>query len=192
MWLVWAVPVNSTLEKSPAERHPLEWAAMPNDSASPLTGLAPVIAPNTRILILGSFPGAASLAAQQYYAHPQNHFWRILAAVLEQPLADMDYAARTVAVKQAGIAIWDIYGACQREGSLDSAIRAAAANDVVGLKRRAPQLRRVCFNGQLAGKFAPTMQAAGYEAFILPSTSPANARQGFQDKLALWRAALTL
>lgn len=159
---------------------------------SRLIGLAPLMDERAQVLILGSFPSAASLAAQQYYAHPQNHFWRILSAVLEQPLADMDYAARTVAVKQAGIAIWDVYGACQREGSLDSAIRAAAANDVAGLKRRAPQLRRVCFNGQLAGKFAPTMRVAGYEAFILPSTSPANARQGFQEKLALWRAALTL
>lgn len=165
--------------------------------ATPVTtatmhGLAPLLRGDARVLILGSFPSAASLAAQQYYAHPQNHFWHILSAVLEQPLADMDYAARTLAVKQAGIAIWDVYGACQREGSLDSAIRAAAANDVAGLKRNAPQLRRVCFNGKTAGKFAPAMQAAGYEVFVLPSTSPANARQGFQEKLALWRAALAV
>lgn len=154
-------------------------------------GLAPLLRADARVLILGSFPSAASLAAQQYYAHPQNQFWRILGAVLEQPLIDMDYAARTLAVKQAGIAIWDVYGACQREGSLDSAIRAAAANDVAGLKQSAPHLRRVCFNGQLAGKFAPAMQAAGYEVFILPSTSPAYTLP-LAAKLAAWRAALAV
>jgi len=65
-------------------------------------------------------------------------------------------------------------------------------NDFGRIRKNAPQLRRVCFNGKTAGRFAPDMQAAGYEAFILPSTSPANARQGFEAKLALWRDALTL
>jgi hypoxanthine-DNA glycosylase len=143
------------------------------------------------VLILGSFPSTASLGAQQYYAHPQNHFWRILGAILDRPLVDMDYAARAAAVQAAGIAIWDVYGACRREGSLDSAIRAAVANDVAALRKLAPQLRRVCFNGQTAGRFAAAMQGAGYEAVILPSTSPANARQGFEAKLARWRDALS-
>ncbi len=156
-----------------------------------LAGLPPLIDERAWVLILGSFPSAASLAAQQYYAHPQNHFWRILGAILDRPLIDMDYAARTAAVQAAGIAIWDVYGACRREGSLDSAIRDAAANDVAALRKRAPQLRRVCFNGKTAGRFAPAMLAAGYEVFILPSTSPANARQGFEAKLALWRDALS-
>lgn len=156
-----------------------------------LIGLPPLIDERARVLILGSFPSAASLGAQQYYAHPQNHFWRILGAILERPLIGMDYAARTAAVQAAGIAIWDVYGACRREGSLDSAIRAAAANDVAALRNKAPRLRRVCFNGRTAGKFAPAMQAEGYEVFILPSTSPANARQGFDAKLALWRDALS-
>jgi TDG/mug DNA glycosylase family protein len=79
------------------------------------------------VLVLGSFPSTASLVAQQYYAHPQNQFWRILGAVIEQPLKEMDYAARIAAVQAAGIAIWDVFATCERAGSLDSAIREARA-----------------------------------------------------------------
>jgi G:T/U-mismatch repair DNA glycosylase len=87
-----------------------------------LSGFPPVINQHTRVLILGSFPSAASLAAGQYYAHPQNQFWRVLGAVIGQPLKEMPYAARLKAVTAAGIAIWDIYASCERAGSLDSAI----------------------------------------------------------------------
>ena len=156
-----------------------------------LAGLPPLIDERARILILGSFPSAASLGAQQYYAHPQNHFWRILAAALDAPLVEMDYAARQAAVKAAGIAIWDVYGACRREGSLDSAIREATANDVAALKKIAPQLRRVCFNGKTAGRFAPALAALGFETCLLPSTSPAYTLP-FAAKLAAWRAALAV
>lgn len=154
-----------------------------------LTGLPPLIDERARVLILGSFPSAASLGAQQYYAHPQNHFWRILGAVLDQPLIDMDYVARTAVVQAAGIAIWDVYAACRREGSLDSAIRAAVANDVAALRKQAPHLRRVCFNGKTAGRFAPSLTLLGLETFVLPSTSPAYTLP-FAAKLAAWRAAL--
>ena len=154
-----------------------------------LRGLPPLIDERARVLILGSFPSEASLAAQQYYAHPQNQFWRILGAILGQALPAMDYAARQSAVKAAGVAIWDVYGGCRREGSLDSAIREAAANDVAALKKIAPQLRRVCFNGKTAGKFAPRLAALGFETFLLPSTSPAYTL-AFDAKLDAWRSAL--
>ena len=101
-----------------------------------LRGLAPIIAERAEVLILGSFPSEASLAAQQYYAHKQNYFWRILGAILNQPLAEMDYAARQQAVMAAGIAIWDVYAACERQGSLDSAIRKGSPNDLSALVRR--------------------------------------------------------
>ena len=154
-----------------------------------LRGLLPVIDAYARVLILGSFPSEASLAAQQYYAHPQNQFWRILGAILGQPLADMDYAARQAAVKSAGIAIWDVYGACVRDGSLDSAIREAVPNDFARLKENAPQLRRVCFNGKTAGRFAKQLEALGFETAVLPSTSPAYTLP-FAAKLDAWREAL--
>jgi hypoxanthine-DNA glycosylase len=144
------------------------------------------------VLILGSFPSQASLAAQQYYAHRQNQFWRVLAALLGQPLPAMDYAAKQAAVKAAGLAIWDVYGACSRAGSLDSAIRDAETNDFARLKTDAPRLRRICFNGKTAGRFMRQMDALGYETCILPSTSPANASLNFEAKLALWRDGLVL
>ena len=158
--------------------------------AEQLTGLAPVIDPRARVLILGSFPSTASLAAQQYYAHPQNQFWRLLGAVIGQPLKAMDYAARIAAVQAAGVAIWDIYASCERAGSLDSAIRDAVANDLAGLQESAPALRRICFNGRTAARRIREMEALGYEAVVLPSTSPAHAGMRFEEKLARWREAL--
>ena len=142
------------------------------------------------MLILGSFPSAASLAAQQYYAHKQNQFWRIIGAILEQPLFEMDYAAKQVVVKDARIAIWDGYASCERAGSLDSAIRNGRPNDFAKLKKSALALRRVCCNGQAAGHFAPQLRALGFETLVLPSTSPANAGWNFERKLAAWRAGL--
>lgn len=155
-----------------------------------LHGLPPVIDPRARALILGSFPSTASLAAQQYYAHPQNQFWRIVGAVIEQPLKGMDYPDRIAAVQAAGIAIWDVFASCERVGSLDSAIRGAVANDFASLKNSAPALRRICFNGRMAARRIREVEALGFEAMVLPSTSPAHAGMTFEEKLARWRAAL--
>lgn len=161
-----------------------------------LRGLPPIIDERARVLILGSFPSAASLAAQQYYAHRQNQFWKILGAVLEQPLFEMDYAAKQMAVKAAGIAIWDVYASCARAGSLDSAIRNGQPNNFATLQKSAlagrHALPRVCFNGQAAGRFAPQLEALGFETLILPSTSPANATWSFERKLAAWREGLAI
>ncbi len=160
-----------------------------------LTGLPPLIGSAARVLILGSFPSAASLAAQQYYAHKQNQFWKILAAVIGKPLFEMDYESRTAAVRAAGIAIWDVYASCERAGSLDSAIRNGTPNDFAGLRKSAlagrHDLPRICFNGQAAGRFAPQLQALGFATLILPSTSPANATWSFERKLAAWREGLS-
>ena len=155
-----------------------------------LHGLPPIIDARARVLILGSFPSTASLAAQQYYAHPQNQFWRILGAVLGQPLPAMDYPARIAAVQAAGIAIWDVYASCDRAGSLDSAIRAALPNPLGEIKELALALRRICFNGRMAARRIREVEALGFEALVLPSTSPANASWSFERKLVAWRAAL--
>jgi hypoxanthine-DNA glycosylase len=158
-----------------------------------LRGLPPIIDPGdggARVLILGSFPSPASLAAGQYYAHKQNQFWRILAAILDQPLVEMDYAAKQAAVKAAGIAIWDVYAECERAGALDAAIRNGIPNDFAALRKSAVAVRLVCFNGLAAAKFAPQLQALGYETLVLPSTSPANASWSFERKLTAWREAL--
>ena len=155
-----------------------------------LTGLAPVIDGRARVLILGSFPSTASLAARQYYAHPQNQFWRILGEVVGQPLKEMQYPDRIAAVQAAGIAIWDVFASCERAGSLDTAIRDALPNPLAALKESAPALRRICFNGRTAARRLREMEALGYEAVVLPSTSPAHAGMSFAEKLARWREAL--
>ncbi len=155
-----------------------------------LSGLPPAITADSTVLVLGSFPSAASLAARQYYAHPQNRFWPIMGACLGIDLKAMAYAARIHAVNAAGIGIWDVYASCERAGSLDSAIRNAAFNDFARAQRKAPGLRRACFNGRTAARAVRHLEALGFDIVELPSTSPANASQSWAFKLAAWRDAL--
>ena len=155
-----------------------------------LTGLAPVIALDTRILILGSFPGEASLQAQQYYAHPRNQFWRLLSSLLHEDLVALPYAERLARLQANRIGLWDVIAACAREGSLDSAIRAARPNDFQSLKAQCPQLRLVAFNGKTSGRHAAAFSAAGFQTVVLPSSSPAHAAMNFEQKLLAWRTIL--
>lgn len=152
-----------------------------------LRGLPPVWDERVRVLILGSFPGEASLAAGRYYAHPRNHFWPILGAVLELPLAALPYAERLQALLAAGVGLWDGIVACERAGSLDGAIRAPEWADPALALSVAPRLMRVCFNGQTAARAAPRWHAAGLATTMLPSTSPAYTRP-LEEKISAWRA----
>lgn len=153
-----------------------------------LKGLPPIINDQVRILLLGSFPGQASLTAGQYYAHPRNQFWPLLGAVLQEPLAALPYAERLERLLAHHIGLWDVLAACERIGSLDTAIRQAQINDFAVLAELCPELRRVCFNGKTAGRHASAFQAAGYEVLILPSSSPAHAAMRFEQKLATWQS----
>lgn len=159
---------------------------MTSPPATTLSGLAPVIDAQVRILVLGSFPGAASLAAGQYYAHPRNQLWRLLSAVLDDDLASLPYQERLPRLLAHRVGLWDVLGACERQGSLDSAIRNPAANDFERLRVLCPLLETVGFNGQASGKFASQFKAAGYRTVVLPSTSPAHASLSFEQKLASW------
>jgi hypoxanthine-DNA glycosylase len=155
-----------------------------------LQGLAAVAGPTTRLLVLGSFPGAASLRAQQYYGHPRNHFWPILAALWRVDLVGLPYADRLAVAQAHGLGLWDVYAACRREGSLDSAIEAAVPNDLASLTRRAPGLRAIIHNGGESARAMKITGALGLPVLRLPSTSPANASWSLARKLAAWRAAL--
>jgi hypoxanthine-DNA glycosylase len=155
-----------------------------------LQGFPPVLDAHVERLILGSFPSEASLAAGQYYAHPRNQFWRVLGRLVDEPLPDLEYEERLERVLAHRIGIWDVLGACERKGSLDNDIRRHCPNDFRRLRVLAPKLRRVVFNGMTAGQFAREFAAAGFEARIAPSTSPANAVRSFDQKLILWRDAL--
>jgi hypoxanthine-DNA glycosylase len=153
-----------------------------------LLGLAPVIAPHTRLVVLGSFPGAASLAEQQYYAHPRNHFWLILSALWSIDLTTMPYCERLAEVRARGLGIWDVYAHCRREGSLDSAIEDAQLNNLAGLRVLAPKLQAIAHNGGESARAMRITRALGLPVHRLPSTSPANASWSFERKLAAWRA----
>lgn len=156
-----------------------------------LTGLAPVAGPGTRLLVLGSFPGVASLRAQQYYGHPRNHFWPILSALWAVDLLALPYAERLQVMQSHGLGLWDVYGACHREGSLDSAIEQAVPNDLAGLVARLPALQAIAHNGGESARAMRITGALGRPVYRLPSTSPANASWSFDRKLAAWRAVFT-
>ncbi|MBZ8140711.1 DNA-deoxyinosine glycosylase [Rubrivivax gelatinosus] len=152
-----------------------------------LVGLAPVADARTRLVVLGSFPSVASLAAGQYYAHPRNHFWPILSALWGVDLRALPYPERLDEVRRRGLGIWDVYAACRRDGSLDTAIEDAELNDFAALRLLAPQLHAVAHNGGESARAMRRLQALGLATLRLPSTSPANASWSFERKLAAWR-----
>ena len=157
-------------------------------------GLAPIGDEHARVLILGSFPSEASLAAAAYYGHPRNHFWRLIGGVIGESLHEMRYDERIERLRAHRIGVWDVIAQCEREGSLDSAIRAEVANDLAGLLRRWPHVTRIAFNGGKAASYrkraALIADAACCELVVLPSSSPANATHSFAFKQAAWIAAL--
>ncbi len=155
-----------------------------------LHGLPPVVDAGTRLLVLGSFPGVASLRAQCYYGHPQNAFWKILGALWGLPLAQAPYADRLSAVRERGLGIWDVYASCLREGSLDTAIRDAELNDFASLRIQCPQLQAIAHNGGESFRHARHTRSLGLPVHRLPSTSPANAGWSFDRKLQAWAEVL--
>ena len=157
-----------------------------------LQGFSPVVVADTRLLVLGSFPGVRSLAQQQYYGHPQNHFWKIVSVLWGVDLMVLPYAARCEAALQNGLGLWDVYARCERAGSLDSAIRKPVANNFAALQGDCPGLQAIAHNGAESFKHMPQVAASLGDRrrvafYRLPSTSPANASWSFERKLAAWR-----
>ena len=152
-----------------------------------LEGLAPVIAADTRLVVLGSFPGVASLAAGQYYGHPRNALWALLSALWDVDLVALAYPRRLDALRRHRVGLWDVYRSCEREGSLDSAIRAPVPNDLASLKTLAPGLQAVAHNGAESARSRRLTDQLGVDVHTLPSTSPANASWSFERKLSAWR-----
>ena len=155
-----------------------------------LVGLPPVVGAGTVVLVLGSLPGVASLRAQQYYAHPQNHFWRILQALWPQHPLPGSYAERCDWLLARGLGLWDVYGACEREGSLDSRIRHPEVNDFARLRTLCPRLAAIAHNGGESFRHARATAQLGVPVLRLPSTSPANASWSFERKREAWAQAL--
>lgn len=158
------------------------------------TCFSPVVDAHTRLLILGSLPGDASLQAAQYYAHPRNQFWRLLGEVTGQNLAVLPYAQRLSAMQLHGIGLWDVVAEARRKGSLDTAIRAASANDLTTLCAGLPGLQVIAFNGATAagiGRRQLLALAGRLQLLDLPSSSPAYT-MAYASKLAQWMQLATL
>jgi hypoxanthine-DNA glycosylase len=151
----------------------------------------PVVDAKTRVLILGSLPGEASLAHQQYYAHKQNRFWHLIGDVIGEALPGMQYEARLQALLDHRVGLWDVIAQAQREGSLDSRIRDHAANDLTALIATLPNLACIAFNGGTAAKIgaqALAVRHSSLELIKLPSSSPAYAAVPYAGKLHEWMA----
>ncbi|MEN5145195.1 DNA-deoxyinosine glycosylase [Brevundimonas diminuta] len=140
-------------------------------------GFDPVVDARTRLLILGSLPGDASLKAAQYYAHPRNGFWPLVGGVLGEDLPALDYDARLARLRARGVGLWDVIASAERSGSLDAAIRSPEAADLVRLADSLPDLRAVAFNGGLAARLGRRILGGreGLSLVDLPSSSPAHA-----------------
>ena len=158
-------------------------------------GLAPMMCPAPKALVLGSLPGDRSLALQEYYGHPQNRFWRVMAALCEEPVPT-SYDSKQKMLARAHIALWDVYASARRPGSMDADIRDTAFNDLEGLLRQYPSIGTIALNGRKA--------ASAFEAYCamhqtmtdllqrirvleMPSTSPANARWTPDRLTDAWR-----
>lgn len=163
----------------------------------------PIADPGARVLILGSMPGAASLRAAEYYAHPRNAFWPIMGELFGAG-PKLPYHERCAALRDAGVAVWDVLAECCRPGSLDASIQADTErpNDVAGLLAECPRIERIAFNGQKAEsvfrrRVLPTLPAVPNLSTVpemtrLLSTSPANASLPFEAKLTAWRTGMRL
>ena len=147
----------------------------------------PVVAPDTRLLVLGSLPGERSLAARRYYAHPQNRFWHLIGGVIGTELEPLDYEDRLSALLAAKVGLWDTVASARRTGSLDASIREAEHNSLAELAASLPELRAVGFNGGTSARIGMAQLAHTDLALIpLPSSSPAHASMRLAEKEKLW------
>lgn len=159
---------------------------------SPSSCFAPIARGDARILILGSLPGQRSLQAVEYYAHPQNAFWRIMRDLVG---ADGSYEQRCATLVENGLALWDVLAESTRPGSMDADIKldTAKANDFGAFYQSHPGIERLCFNGQKAAQmYSRFVDNAGsaMQPYTLPSTSPAYASMAYAQKLERWREAI--
>jgi hypoxanthine-DNA glycosylase len=151
------------------------------------TGLSPIARPDARLFILGSLPGDASLAAQRYYAHPQNHFWRLVGFVIGEDLHSLPYERRLERLAEHRIGLWDVIGSAERSGSLDQAIRNANHNRIEQLRQDYPDLEAIAFNGGKSASVGRKLigDASGLTLMDLPSSSPAHTRP-LAEKAEAW------
>jgi hypoxanthine-DNA glycosylase len=152
-----------------------------------ITSFAPIVNSETKILILGTIPGITSLAKQEYYGHPRNHFWTILFRLLDtMPIPDA-FEEKVKTLQNHKIGLWDVLKNCKRQGSLDIHIKKPVENDFEGLLKQCPSINRIVFNGKESHRyfFKKFGQIQGITYFVMPSTSPANTMP-LEKKFEIW------
>lgn len=156
----------------------------------------PSIDNESKILILGSMPGIKSLEEQQYYAHPQNRFWKVMGNICNEPkLSELDYETKLKTLLNNNIALWDTIKSCKREGSLDSDIQNEKPNDIRKLLKTYPNIETICLNGNKSysafKKYFPVLFEK-YACHRMPSTSPANARYSLNILIKEWSKIISV
>lgn len=148
---------------------------------------APVVRTDTRVLVLGSLPGDASLKAAQYYAHPRNRFWHFISRIADKDFTKLHYEERLGQLTASRMGVWDVIASAHRTGSLDTAIRKAEPASLAALVATLPALQAVAFNGKSAAKIGlPLLAHTGLDLIVLPSSSPANAGIPLSEKEREW------
>lgn len=156
-----------------------------------IASFKPIISEDSKILILGSVPGVKSLEMQQYYAHPQNQFWKIIFELFQEDFT-ADYSSRIEVIRKNHLALWDVIDTCERKGSLDSNIVNEEANNIRKLLNDFPNIKAVFSNGQKSFKNLQKILGKDCEipVFVLPSTSPLHTIS-FEKKLTEWKILKT-
>ncbi|HEX8269830.1 MAG TPA: DNA-deoxyinosine glycosylase [Flavobacterium sp.] len=157
-----------------------------------LASFPPIVDENSEILILGTMPGAMSLAKQEYYGFPQNAFWKIMFTYFDALPLPSEFEQRVALLRKHKIALWDVLAYCDRQGSLDINIKNQIENDIPGLLRQHPKITRILFNGKESYKYfgKKFKEQEGISYHVMPSTSPANT-VAFAEKLKIWSDALS-
>ena len=157
-----------------------------------LKSFKPIINKDSKILILGSMPGIKSLEAAEYYAHPNNRFWKIMAVICKHPnLEKSDYKTKTEILLKNNIALWDVIKSCEREGSLDSNIQKVMPNNISKLLKEYKNIEKICCNGATSySLFKKHFKNTESKIYALPSTSPANAKYSFEKLLEEWKKSV--
>lgn len=154
---------------------------------------SPQINEKSKILILGSMPGVKSLEMQQYYAHPQNRFWKVMSELCGADLYNSDYETRINVLQENNFALWDVLKYCERNGSLDTNIENEIPNNISKLLQQYPHIEKILLNGNKAyslfKKYFPTLLQK-YKCCKMPSTSPANAKFRLGNLYKIWLDAV--
>ena len=153
-----------------------------------ISSFPPIANKDSKILILGSIPGVKSLEMQQYYAHPQNKFWKIICEIFNEEFTT-NYQQRIEILEKHHIALWDVIDTCERKGSLDSEIRNEEANKIEELLQNFPNIKAIFCNGQKSYKNLQKILPKDFylPIIVLPSTSPAHASLRYEEKLLSWQ-----